>query len=141
MTAGEEETSGGTPLASRRPGRAGVEVYSCLPLDVPVPATAGLGVSVLTVVVTREEPQCPAASAGAGGGGTRPEKPGNPAPAGARVVSVDILRGNVSPGEDVGVGIVVSGAQQPGEPGDMYDHKEGAATRYKVRIPTGVGKL
>ena len=30
---------------------------------------------------------------------------------------------DVSPGEDVGVGIVVSGAQQPGEPGDTYDQE------------------
>jgi len=68
ITAGEEATSGGTPLASRRPGLAGVGVHYFLPLDLPVPATAGLGVSALTVVVTREEPPCPAnqpASAGA----------------------------------------------------------------------------
>ena len=53
ITAGEGATLEGTPLASRRPGLAGVGVYSCLPLDVPVPATAGLGISLLTVVVTR----------------------------------------------------------------------------------------
>ena len=81
ITAGEETTSGGAPLASRRPGLAGVGVHSCLPLDVPVPATAGLGISVLTVVVTREEPPDPATSAGVGGGGTKPEEPGIPAPA------------------------------------------------------------
>jgi len=49
MTAGEEETSGGGPLASRRPRLAGVGVHSCLPLDVPVLATAGLGISVVAV--------------------------------------------------------------------------------------------
>jgi len=94
-----------------------------LPLDVPVPATAGLGISVLTVVVTRAEPPGPATSAGVGGGGTKPEDPGIPAPAGAGRVSVDARRGDVPPGEDVGVGIVVSGAQQPGEPGDTYDQE------------------
>jgi len=94
-----------------------------LPLDVPVPATAGLGISVLTVVVPREEPQCPATSAGVDGGRTRPEETGISAPAGAGGVSVDVRRGDVSPGEDVGVGIMVSGAQQPGEPGDTYDHE------------------
>ena len=122
-TAGEQATSGGTPLASRRPRLAGVGVHSCLPLDVPVPATAGLGLSVLTVVVTREEPAGPATSAGAGGGGTKPEEPGIPAPAGAGGVSVDERRGDAPPGEDVGAGMVVSGAQQPGEPGDTYDEE------------------
>jgi len=55
ITAGEEATSGGTPLASRRPGLADVGFHACLLFDAPVPATAGLGISVLTVVVTREE--------------------------------------------------------------------------------------
>jgi len=71
-TAGEEETSRGTPLASRRPGLAGVRVLSCLPSDVPVLAIAGLGISVLTVFVTQEESACPATSAGVGGAGIRP---------------------------------------------------------------------
>jgi len=113
--------SGGTPLASRRPEIAGVGVHSCLPLDAPVPATTVLGISFLTAVVIREEPLGPATSAGVGGGGTKPVETGIPAPAGAGSVSVDVRRGDVSPGEDVGVGIVVSGAQQPGEPGDTYD--------------------
>jgi len=121
MTAAEEATSRGTPLASRRPGIAGVGVHFCFPLDAPVPATAGLGISVLTVVVTREEPPGPVTSAGVCGGGTRPDETGIPASAGAGGVSVDVRRGDVSPGEDVGVGVVVSGAQQPGEPGDTYD--------------------
>jgi len=90
-------------------------------LDVPVLTTAGLGISVLTVVVTREEPPGPATSAGVGGGGTEHEEPGIPAPAEAGGVSVDVRRGDVSPGEDVGAGMVVTGVQQPGEPGDTYD--------------------
>ena len=92
-----------------------------MPLDVPVPATTGLDISVLTVVVNREDPPGPSTSAGVGGGGTKPEKTGISAQAGARGVSVDVRRGDVSPGEDVGVGIVLSGDQQPGEPGDTYD--------------------
>ena len=94
-----------------------------MPLDVPVPATGGLGISVLTVVVTRDYPPGPATSAGVGGGGTKPEKTGIPAPAGAGGVSVDVRRGDLSPGEEVEVGIVVSGAQQPGEPGDTCDQE------------------
>jgi len=90
-------------------------------LDVPVPATAGLGISVLKVVVTLDEPLCPATSAGIGGDGTRPEERGIADPAGAGGVSVDVRPGGVSPGEDFGVGIVVSGAQNSGEPGDTYD--------------------
>ena len=95
-----------------------------MPLDVPVPATAGLGILVLKVFVTREEPPGPATSAGVGGGGTKPEETGIPAPAGAGGVSVDVRRGDVSPGEDVGVGIVISGAQQPGETGDTGDQEK-----------------
>jgi len=147
-TAGEEATAGEAPLASRRPGIAGVGVHSCLPLDVPVPATAGLGISVLTVVVTREGPPGPATSAGVGGGGIRPEETGIPAPAGAGGVSVDVCRGDVSPGEDVGVGIVVSGAQKPGEPGDTYDKRRRGGneeqggnpdTSREIVIPSGNG--
>jgi len=123
ITAGEEATSGGTPLASRRPGLAGIGVHACLPLEVPVPATDGLGISVLTVVVTREKPPGSATSAGVGGGGTKPEETGIPAPAGAGGVSVDVRRGAVSSGEDVGVGIVVSGAQHPGESGYTCDQE------------------
>jgi len=52
----------------------------------------------------------PSQSANVGGGGTGPEETGIPAPAGAGGVSVDVRRGDVSRGEDVGVGIVVSGA-------------------------------
>jgi len=119
-----------------------------LPLDMPVPATAGLGISVLTVVSTREEPPGPATSAGVGGGGTKPEEPGIPAPAGAEGVSVDVRRGTVSPGEDVGVGIVVSGAQQPGEPGVTYDQERRGGnevqrgnpdTSREIVIPSGQG--
>jgi len=148
ITAGEEATSGGTPLASRRPGLAGFGVHSCLPLDVPVPATAGLGISVLTVVVTREESPGPATSARVGGGGTTPEETGIPAPAGAGGVSVDVRRGDVTPGEDVGVGKVVSGAQQPSEPGDTYDQErrggnevQGGSpdTCREIVIPSGKG--
>ena len=106
ITDGERATSGETPLASRPHGLARVGFHSCLPLDVPVPATVGLGISVLTVVVPREEPPGPPTSAGVGGGGTRTEETGIPAPAGAGGVSVDVRRGDVSPGEDVGVGIV-----------------------------------
>jgi len=147
-TAGEDATSRGTPLASRRPGLAGVGVHSCLPLEVPVPATAGLGISVLTVVVTRDEPPGPATSAGVGGGGTKPEDPGIPAPAGAGGVSVDVRRGDASPGEDIGVGIVVSGAHQPGEPGDTYDQERRGGneaqggnpdTSREIVIPSGQG--
>jgi len=134
-TAGEDETSRGTPLASRRPGLAGVWVHSCLLLYVPVPATAGLGISVLTVIVTREEPPGPATSAGVGGDGTKPEEPGIPAPAGAGGVSVDVRRGDASPGEDVKVGMVVPGAQQPGEPGDTYDQERRGGNEAQGGIP------
>jgi len=146
--AGEEATSGGAPLASRRPGLAGVGVHSCWPLDAPVPATAGLGISVLTVLVPREEPQGPATSGGVGGGETRPEETGIPAPAGAGGVSFDVRRGDISPGEDVGVGIVVSGAQRPGEPGNTYaqegrggDEVQGGHpdTSREIVIPSGKG--
>jgi len=92
-------------------------------MDVPVPTTAGLGTSVSTVVFTLEEPPCPATSAGVGAGGTRPKENGIPAPAGARGVSVGVRRGDFSPGEDVGVGIVFSGAQQPSKPGHTYDQE------------------
>jgi len=148
MTAGEEETSGGRPLASRRPGLGGVGVHSCLPLDVPVLATAGPGISVLTVGATREEPPDPAMTAGVGGGGTRPEDPGIPAPAEARGLSVDVRRGDVSSGEDIGVGLVVSGAQQPGEPGDTHDKERRGGnevqggnpnTSREIGIPSGQG--
>jgi len=122
-TAGEEETPGGTPLASHRPGIAGVGAHSCLPLDVPVPATAGVGISVLTVVVARNETSCPATSAGVGGGRTRPKEKAVSAPAGGGGVSIDTSRGDVSPGKDFGVGTAVSGAQKPGEPGDTYDQE------------------
>jgi len=55
---------------------------------------------------------------------------------------------DVSPGEDVGVRIVVSGAQQPGEPGDTYDQKRGGGnevqggnpdTSREIVIPSGQG--
>jgi len=119
-----------------------------LPLDVPVPATAGLCISVLTVVVTRETPPGPATSAGVGGGGTRPEEPGIPAPDVAGGVSFDVRWGDASPGEDVGVGIMVSGAQQPGEPGDTYDQERRGGneiqggnpdTSREIVIPSGEG--
>jgi len=148
ISAGEEATSGGTPLASRRPGLAGVGVHFCSPFDVPVPATAVLCISVLTVAVTREEPSGPATSAGVGGGGTRPEETGTPAPGGAGGVSVDVRRGDVSPGEDVEDGIVVSGAQQPGEPGDTYNQDRRGRnevqggnldTSREIVIPSGRG--
>jgi len=117
-------------------------------MDVPVPATAGLEISVLTVVVTREEPPGPATSACVGGGGTKPEEAGIPAPAGAGGVSVDVRRGDVSPGEDVGVGIVVSGAKQPWEPRDTYDQERRGGnevqggnpdTSREIVIPSGQG--
>jgi len=148
ITAGEEATSGGTPLASRRPGLPGVGVHSCWPLDVPVPATVGLGISVLTVIVTREEPLGPATSAGVGGGGTKPEETGIPAAAGAGAVYVDVRRGDLSPGEDVGVGMIVSGAQLPGEQGDTYDQERRGGnvvqggnpdTSREIVIPSGKG--
>jgi len=75
------------------------------------------------VAVTREEPPCPATSAGDGGGGTRPEETGIPDPAGAAGVSVDVRPSDVSPGEEVGVGIVVSGDQEPGLPGDTNEQE------------------
>jgi len=63
-------------------------------------------------------------------------------------VSVDVRRGDAPPGEDVGVGIVVSGAQQPGEPGDTYDHERRGGnevqggnpdTSREIVIPSGQG--
>jgi len=148
ITAGEEATSGGTPLASRRPGLEGVGVHYVLPLDAPVPATLGLGISVLTVVVSQEEPPVPATSAGGGGGGTRPEEAGIPAPAAAGGMSVDVRPGDVSPGEDIGVGILVSGAQHPGDQGDTYDPERRGGnevpggnpnTSREIVIPSGQG--
>jgi len=141
IMAGEKATSGGTPLAARRPRLAAVGVHSFLPLDVPVPATAGLGISVLTVVVTREEPPGPATSAGVGGDGTRPEETGIPSPAEAGGVSVDVRRGDVSTGEDVGVVVVVSGAQQPGEPGDTYDQERRGGNEVQGGNPDTSGEI
>jgi len=131
-TAGEYETSGGTPLASRRPGLEGVGIHSCFPLDEPVPATAGLGIFVLTVVVTREEPPCPASSAGVGGGGARPQETGIPAPG---VVSVDVRRDSVFPAEEFMIGRVVSGAKQPGELGDTYDKERRCGNEVQGKNP------
>jgi len=59
-----------------------------------------------------------------------------------------LRRSDVSPGEDFGVRIVVSGAQQPGEPGDTYDQKRGGGnevqggnpdTSREIKIPSGQG--
>jgi len=135
ISSGEEATSGVTPPASSRPGLARVGVHSCFPLDALVPATAGLGISVLMVVVTREEPPGPATSAGVGGVGTKPEETGIPASARAGGVSVGVRRGDVSPGEDVRVGIVVSGAKQLGEPGDTYDQERRGGNEVQGRNP------
>ena len=63
-------------------------------------------------------------------------------------MSVDVRRGDVSPEEDVGVGMVVSSAQQPGEPGDMYDQERRGGnelqggnpdTSRAIVIPSGQG--
>jgi len=135
ITAGEEETSGKTPLASRRPLLAEDGVDSCLLLDMPVPATAGLGILVLTLVVIREERPCPATSASVGGGGTTEEVTGIRDPSGAGGVSGDVRRGNDFPGEDFGVVIVVSGAQQPGELGDTNDQDRRGGNDVQGGIP------
>ena len=48
---------------------------------------------------------------------------------------VDVRRGDFSAGEDVGVGIVVWGAQQPGEPGDTYDQVRRGGNEVQGRNP------
>jgi len=147
-TAGKEVTAGGIPVASRRPEQEGRGIHSWLPLDVTVSATAGRGISVLTVAVTRDQRPFPATSADDGGSGTSAKVVGIPAPAVAGGMSVDVRRSDFSPGEDVGVGIVFSGAQQPDEPGDTYDQEEvegndahgmNPETSREIAIPSGRG--
>jgi len=90
---------------------------------VPAPATAGRGTAVLTVAVTLDEPSFPATSAGIDGGETSSGVTDTPAPAGSGRMFVDERRGDFSQGQDLGVDIVVSGAQQPGELADACDRK------------------
>jgi len=95
-----------------------------MPLDVPEFASADRGISVLTVPDTRDEQRFPDTSAGVGGGGTSPEVTSIPAPSGAGGLSVEVRRGDVSPRENVEVGITISGFQHPGEQGDTYDQED-----------------